>query len=65
MNRKLLENGDYDHPDNMPINYAGRTGIIGRGKLLYWGVNHAADFIGTRWIYKEDGKTIKTDEHGK
>lgn len=31
-----------------PLNPYGRTGLCGRGRLYYWGPNHAADPIVTR-----------------
>ena len=33
------------HSSGRPLNPFGRTGIQGRGKLYYWGPNHAADCI--------------------
>ncbi|VDL92704.1 unnamed protein product [Schistocephalus solidus] len=33
----------------LPLNPCGRTGIQGRGCLRYWGPNHAADPIVSRW----------------
>ena len=38
-----------------PLNPFGRTGLQGRGKLYYWGPNHAADCILTREAEKGGG----------
>ena len=34
-----------DHSSGRPLNPFGRTGLQGRGKLYYWGPNHAADCV--------------------
>lgn len=41
--------GEYKVADGCPFNPIGRTGIIGRGLLGRWAVNHAADPIVSRW----------------
>ncbi|BHF66640.1 Nudix (nucleoside diphosphate linked moiety X)-type motif 9 [Sparganum proliferum] len=40
----------------LPLNPCGRTGIQGRGCLRYWGPNHAADPIVSRWKVDATGK---------
>ena len=42
--------GKYDVVDGLPINPHGRTGLAGRGKLWYWGPNHAGDPVVTRYV---------------
>ena len=39
----------FDKATGRPINPRGRTGMSGRGVLGFWGPNHAADPIVTRW----------------
>lgn len=51
--------GKYEIRDKYPLNMAGRTGIIGRGLLGRWGVNHAADPVVSRWKRNIDGTTVK------
>lgn len=58
--------GKYEIRQNYPINVAGRTGLLGRGLLGKYGVNHAADPIVSRW--KRDGNSgtiIKNEKSGK
>lgn len=50
--------GEYEIRDKYPLNVAGRTGIIGRGLLGRWGVNHAADPVVTRWKRNIDGTIV-------
>lgn len=57
--------GKYEIHDNLPLNVAGRTGIVGRGLLGRWGVNHAADPIVTRWKRNIDGTIMKHATSGK
>lgn len=51
--------GKYEIVEKFPLNVAGRTGVIGRGLLGRWGVNHAADPIVTRWKRNIDGTIMK------
>lgn len=44
--------GKYNIVNGLPINPIGRTGIIGRGSLNYWGPNHAVEAIITRLLLK-------------
>jgi len=39
--------GNYPVVDNIPLNPRGRTGIKGRGSLLYWGPNHFVELVFT------------------
>lgn len=57
--------GEYDVVDKYPLNVAGRTGLIGRGLLGRWGVNHAADPIVTRWKRNIDGTIMTHATSGK
>lgn len=57
--------GNYEIRDKRPINPAGRTGIIGRGLLGRWGVNHAADPIVTRWKRDASGSIIRNAKTSK
>ncbi|CAF1138387.1 unnamed protein product [Rotaria sp. Silwood1] len=41
-----------------PRNPIGRTGMTGRGRLYYWGPNHAGDPVVTRWKRDEKGSII-------
>lgn len=52
--------GEYEIHNNYPLNFAGRTGISGRGLLGRWGVSHAADCIVTRWK-RHNNQTIVKD----
>ena len=49
LDRRSYE-GKYDVVDGLPINPHGRTGLAGRGKLWYWGPNHAGDPVVTRYV---------------
>ena len=49
LDRRSYE-GKYDVVDGLPINPHGRTGLAGRGKLWYWGPNHAGDPVVTRCV---------------
>lgn len=40
--------GEYTVQDFIPLNPLGRTGIIGRGTLFYWGPNHIYEIAFTR-----------------
>ena len=40
--------GKYDVTEGIPLNPHGRTGLSGRGKLWFWGPNHAGDPVVTR-----------------
>ncbi|CAF4488653.1 unnamed protein product [Rotaria socialis] len=44
---------------NRPRNPIGRTGITGRGRLYYWGPNHAGDSVITRWHHDEKGTIVR------
>jgi len=46
--RMSYEGFDVNHNSNRSLNPRGRTGLSGRGKLYYWGPNHAADPLVTR-----------------
>ncbi|GFS55548.1 ADP-ribose pyrophosphatase, mitochondrial [Trichonephila inaurata madagascariensis] len=57
LDRRSYEKGKeikYAVVDGLPINPKGRTGLRGRGSLCYWGPNHSAEVILTRW--KKGGK---------
>ncbi|CAF4073969.1 unnamed protein product, partial [Rotaria sordida] len=41
-----------------PRNPIGRTGLTGRGRLYYWGPNHAGDPVITRWLRDENGSIV-------
>ncbi|CAF0732551.1 unnamed protein product [Didymodactylos carnosus] len=48
-----------------PKNPMGRTGLTGRGRLYYWGPNHAGDPVVTRWLRDSNGESIwRKDENG-
>ncbi|CAO1428906.1 unnamed protein product [Diamesa tonsa] len=53
----------YEVFDKMPRNIFGRTGIIGRGLLGRFGVNHAADPIVSTWKRDENAKIILADDN--
>lgn len=57
--------GDYELQNKYPLNVAGRTGIIGRGLLGRWAVNHAADPVVTRWKRNIDGTIKRNNISGK
>lgn len=57
--------GKYEIDERRPLNVAGRTGIIGRGLLGRWGVNHAADPIVTRWKRNIDRTIMKHSTSAK
>jgi hypothetical protein len=40
--------GKYEIVDCLPLNPSGRTGLIGRGLLNFWGPNQAIEAIVTR-----------------
>jgi hypothetical protein len=42
--------GDYEVLNGLPQYPLGRTGIEGRGELLYWGPNHKIELLFTRLI---------------
>ncbi|CAF1205518.1 unnamed protein product [Rotaria magnacalcarata] len=44
---------------NRPRNPIGRTGTTGRGRLYYWGPNHAGDSVITRWHRDENGSIVR------
>ncbi|CAF1104204.1 unnamed protein product [Adineta steineri] len=47
-----------DPKTNRPRNPNGRTGMTGRGRLYYWGPNHAGDPVVTRWLRDENGSIV-------
>ncbi|CAF3802098.1 unnamed protein product [Rotaria sp. Silwood1] len=47
-----------DSITNRPRNPMGRTGITGRGRLYYWGPNHAGDSVVTRWLRDNNGSIV-------
>eukprot|EP00038_Savillea_parva_P015071 m.12946 g.12946 ORF g.12946 m.12946 type:complete len:1623 (+) comp2994_c0_seq1:35-4903(+) len=47
--------GNYKVVSGAPRNPVQRTGIRGRGKLMYWGPNHHGSPVITRWSRKADG----------
>ncbi|XP_007945494.1 transient receptor potential cation channel subfamily M member 2 [Orycteropus afer afer] len=55
--------GPYAVCDGLPLNPMGRTGLRGRGRLSYFGPNHALHPVVTRWRRNQDGtiyrKSIK------
>lgn len=57
---RVSYSGSYRIENGYPLNPHGRTGIVGRGLLGRWAVNHAADALVTRWSRDPDGR-IKTD----
>ncbi|CAF1262226.1 unnamed protein product, partial [Didymodactylos carnosus] len=58
--------GTYQFDDrNRPRNPMGRTGLTGRGRLYFWGPNHAGDPIVTRWCRDAQKNIIwRQDESG-
>ncbi|XP_078332506.1 transient receptor potential cation channel subfamily M member-like 2 isoform X3 [Crassostrea virginica] len=50
--------GTYQVQDGLPLNPAGRTGLIGRGLLGRYGPNHCGDPVVTRWKRNEDGDLV-------
>ncbi|XP_062614395.1 transient receptor potential cation channel subfamily M member-like 2 isoform X2 [Saccostrea cucullata] len=50
--------GTYEVRDGLPLNPAGRTGIIGRGLLGRYGPNHCGDPIVTRWKRNDKGEVV-------
>eukprot|EP00116_Pleurobrachia_bachei_P003410 sb/3463672/ len=58
---RTSHHGKYSVIDGVPRNHKGRTGMVGRGSLLRWGPNHAADTIVTRWMRDGDGKVVHID----
>ena len=42
--------GKYEIVDGLPLNPSGRTGLIGRGLLNFWGPNQAIEAIVTRYF---------------
>lgn len=40
--------GDYAVHDGLPLNPLGRTGMVGRGSLLYWGPNQVYEIAFTK-----------------
>lgn len=50
--------GEYKVRGGCPFNPVGRTGIIGRGLLGRWGVNHAADPVVSRWKRTPEGDVV-------
>lgn len=64
MNR-VSYTGNYQIENGYPLNPYGRTGIVGRGLLGRWAVNHAADALVTRWSRNIDGKIITDSESGR
>ncbi|CAF3345769.1 unnamed protein product, partial [Rotaria sp. Silwood2] len=48
---------------NRPRNPIGRTGLTGRGRLYYWGPNHAGDSVITRWLRDENGSIVYRQAH--
>jgi hypothetical protein len=43
--------GGYKVENNIPLNPQGRTGLAGRGNLLYWGPNHVFQIVFTRFFF--------------
>ncbi|XP_008554638.1 ADP-ribose pyrophosphatase, mitochondrial [Microplitis demolitor] len=58
INRKSFMKSYVIDDEGYPLNPVGRTGIKGRGILRYWGPNHAADPIVTRWKRDRFGKIM-------
>lgn len=48
----------------LPCRPLGRSGVRGRGILKYFGPNHAADPIVTRWKVNEDSGKLERDKNG-
>lgn len=57
VNRKSYV-GTYQVHDGLPLNPAGRTGLIGRGLLGRYGPNHCGDPIVTRWKRDDKGNVV-------
>lgn len=55
---KINTNYKIDIPSKIPLNPCGRTGIIGRGHLRYYGPNYAADPVVTRWKHDNSNKIV-------
>lgn len=47
------------------MNPVGRTGLKGRGSLLFWGPNHAIEAIFTRWKKESNGKHVMNKDNKK
>ena len=45
--------GEYERVNGLPQYPLGRTGIEGRGELLYWGPNHKCEILFTRFVLLE------------
>eukprot|EP00116_Pleurobrachia_bachei_P002919 sb/3463181/ len=58
MDRTSLTGNQYQLVDGDPINPCGRTGLVGRGLLKYWGPNKFAVTIITRWARPATGNVF-------
>ena len=57
--------GPYKIVNKLPLNPFGRTGLVGRGVLGRYAVNHAADPIVSTWKRSEDKKIVINEESKK
>ena len=57
--------GKYAIHDGIPLNPLGRTGLKGRGSLIFWGPNHAIEAIFTRWKREKNGKYTLDKDNSK
>lgn len=57
--------GPYKIADKLPLNPFGRTGLVGRGVLGRFGVNHAADPIVSTWKRNGNREMVVNEESKK
>lgn len=62
---RTSNHGNYIIRNGVPLNVAGRTGVVGRGLLGRYGPNHTIDPIVTRWRRSPSGSIVRHPVSGK